>query len=183
MEISGWGNGVESTTVLTSNNSSVLVGRVMVVGSSGVGKSSLVHHFLSPDYVYTYESNRASVPEPSVCIMLEDRETELVFLDINSEEAQVLNRLLDVPQFMSRTRREAGRAADGQSATVSSLSSASLTRALSERLKPCFKPSGSPVISTQRLSLLSGTRLTLSGTARFQLMVSFRECQTRSCQM
>ena len=98
MEISGWGNGVESTTVLTSNNSSVLVGRVMVVGSSGVGKSSLVHHFLSPDYVYTYESNRASVPEPSVCIMLEDRETELVFLDINSEEAQVLNRLLDVPQ-------------------------------------------------------------------------------------
>ena len=94
MEISGWVNGVESTTVLTSNNSSVLVGRVMVVGSSGVGKSSLVHHFLSPDYVYTYESNRASVPEPSVCIMLEDRETELVFLDINSEEAQVLNRLL-----------------------------------------------------------------------------------------
>ena len=64
-------------------------GRVMVVGSSGVGKSSLVHHFLSPDYVYTYESTRASVPEPSVCIMLEDRETELVFLDMNPEEAQV----------------------------------------------------------------------------------------------
>ena len=61
----------------------------MVVGSSGVGKSSLVHHFLSPDYVYTYESTRASVPEPSVCIMLEDRETELVFLDMNPEEAQV----------------------------------------------------------------------------------------------
>ena len=76
------------------NTSSIFGTRVMVVGSSGVGKSSLVHHFLSPDYVYTYESNRASVPEPSVCIMLEDRETELVFLDVNSEEAQVSNRLL-----------------------------------------------------------------------------------------
>ena len=76
------------------NTSSIVGTRVMVVGSSGVGKSSLVHHFLSPDYVYTYESNRASVPEPSVCIMLEDRETELVFLDVNSEEAQVSNRLL-----------------------------------------------------------------------------------------
>ena len=32
--------------------------RVVVVGSAGVGKSSLVDHFLSPDYVYTYESNR-----------------------------------------------------------------------------------------------------------------------------
>ena len=82
------------------NTCSIFGTRVMVVGSSGVGKSSLVHHFLSPDYVYTYESSRASVPEPSVCIMLEDRETELVFLDVNSEEAQVSNRLLmDFQQF------------------------------------------------------------------------------------
>lgn len=56
--------------------------RVTLLGAPGVGKSSLCHKFLSPDYVYTYESSQGGhLSEPSVCIMLEDVETELVFRD------------------------------------------------------------------------------------------------------
>merc|ERR1712126_771163 len=55
--------------------------RVQLVGGPGVGKTSLCEKFLCPDYVYTYDSLQGPSPEPSVCIMLEDIETELVFLD------------------------------------------------------------------------------------------------------
>ena len=69
---------------------------MQLIGGPGVGKSSLCEKFLCPDYVYTYESLQGmalSPPDsspcsaagpscdPSVCIMLEDIETELVFLD------------------------------------------------------------------------------------------------------
>ena len=58
---------------------------VKLLGSSGVGKTSLCEKFLYPDYVYTYDSG-AGLQEPSVCIMLEDVETELIFLDGSKEK-------------------------------------------------------------------------------------------------
>ena len=91
----------------------------MVVGSGGVGKTALVQRlvtllflllflllilllllllfllplpprFLCPDYVYTYEpAGTREAEEPTVAIMLEEIETELVFLDLSTEDLQV----------------------------------------------------------------------------------------------
>ena len=58
---------------------------VRLVGSGGVGKTTLREKFLYPDYVYTYDTPHGQHgldtrdSGPSVCIMLEDVETELVF--------------------------------------------------------------------------------------------------------
>ena len=99
-----------STSILPDNENNNKVSdcfRVQLIGGSGVGKSSLCEKFLCPDYVYTYESLQGKglslslslslflslslslsscivagpSCDPSVCIMLEDIETELVFLD------------------------------------------------------------------------------------------------------
>ena len=91
-----------STSKLPDNENNNKVSdcfRVQLIGGSGVGKSSLCEKFLCPDYVYTYESLQGKglslslsltlsscivagpSCDPSVCIMLEDIETELVFLD------------------------------------------------------------------------------------------------------
>ena len=53
---------------------------VKLVGGPGVGKTTLRDKFLYPDYVYTYDPGESS-HHPSVCIMLEDVETEIIFLD------------------------------------------------------------------------------------------------------
>ena len=50
---------------------------VLLVGAAGAGKSSLADRLLFPDYVYTYEAAGGS-DRRSVCVMLEDKETELV---------------------------------------------------------------------------------------------------------
>ena len=56
-----------------------------LVGGPGVGKTTLREKFLYPDYVYTYDPGEAS-HHPSVCIMLEDVETELIFIDGDSTD-------------------------------------------------------------------------------------------------
>ena len=58
---------------------------VKLVGGSGVGKTTLREKFLYPDYVYTYDPGETSA-QPSVCIMLENVETELVFIEGDTSE-------------------------------------------------------------------------------------------------
>ena len=58
---------------------------VKLVGGPGVGKTTLREKFLYPDYVYTYDPGETSL-QPSVCIMLENVETELVFIEGDTSE-------------------------------------------------------------------------------------------------
>ena len=58
---------------------------VKLVGGPGVGKTTLREKFLYPDYVYTYDPGESS-HHPSVCIMLENVETELIFIDGDTSE-------------------------------------------------------------------------------------------------
>ena len=58
---------------------------VKLVGGPGVGKTTLREKFLYPDYVYTYDPGETS-HYPSVCIMLENVETELIFIDGDTSE-------------------------------------------------------------------------------------------------
>ena len=58
---------------------------VKLVGGPGVGKTTLREKFLYPDYVYTYDPGETS-HHPSVCIMLENVETELIFIDGDTSE-------------------------------------------------------------------------------------------------
>ena len=51
-----------------------------------MGKTTLREKFLYPDYVYTYDPSCQSSQHPSVCIMLEDVETEIIFIDGDTTE-------------------------------------------------------------------------------------------------
>ena len=72
----------------------IFTSSVKLVGGPGVGKTTLREKFLYPDYVYTYDTPHGQHgldtrdSGPSVCIMLEDVETELVFPHTEATEAE-----------------------------------------------------------------------------------------------
>lgn len=70
---------------------------VLLVGAAGAGKSSLADRLLFPDYVYTYEAAGGS-DRRSVCVMLEDKETELVVQEGDQQPADCVLVLFSVTE-------------------------------------------------------------------------------------
>ncbi|KAI5631146.1 ras family domain-containing protein [Phthorimaea operculella] len=56
--------------------------RVLVIGASGVGKSSLVGQFMTSEYLHAYDTSIDDESgERSVCVLLAGEESEITFLD------------------------------------------------------------------------------------------------------
>ncbi|KAL4706146.1 hypothetical protein ACJJTC_013611 [Scirpophaga incertulas] len=56
--------------------------RVLVVGASGVGKSSLIGQFMTSEYLHAYDTSIDDESgERSVCVLLAGEESEITFLD------------------------------------------------------------------------------------------------------
>jgi len=76
-----------------STDNQIQTYRVIMLGSSGVGKTSLVHKFLSGNYsnsIDAYENDRV---DRSVCVQLEDVECHLIFIDKPRSEISAENLL------------------------------------------------------------------------------------------
>ena len=95
-----------SLSFLTPQNGDKMCS-VRLVGSGGVGKTTLREKFLYPDYVYTYDTphtqhgHHSRDTGPSVCIMLEDVETELVFPHTEEAEADCTLAVFSVTEASS----------------------------------------------------------------------------------
>ncbi|CAL4096211.1 unnamed protein product, partial [Meganyctiphanes norvegica] len=68
--------------------------RVVLLGQSGVGKTSLVTQFMTSDYINTYDTSLDDeFGEKSVAVLLDDEESEVVFVDHPAHEMSVENML------------------------------------------------------------------------------------------
>ncbi|XP_046384829.1 atrophin-1-like [Ischnura elegans] len=77
---SGGGTGAEPGTA-------ALPYRVVMLGASGVGKSSLVSQFMTSEYMHAYDTSLdEEFGEKSVSVLLDGEESELTFIDHPSSE-------------------------------------------------------------------------------------------------
>ncbi|XP_069687421.1 uncharacterized protein [Periplaneta americana] len=61
--------------------------RVVMLGSAGVGKSSLINQFMTSEYLHAYDTSLDDeFGEKSVCVLLDGEESELTFVDHPSSE-------------------------------------------------------------------------------------------------
>ncbi|XP_055373146.1 uncharacterized protein LOC129606700 isoform X3 [Condylostylus longicornis] len=75
--------------------------RIVMLGDSGVGKTALVSQFMTSEYMHTYDASLGKYKkfkddefgEKTVSILLDDEESELVFIDHPSVEMSVENSL------------------------------------------------------------------------------------------
>ncbi|XP_076358359.1 GTP-binding protein GEM-like [Tachypleus tridentatus] len=69
--------------------------RVLIIGSSDVGKSSLTSQFSTSEYISAYDTSLAEQNENSVSIVLNGQETELIFVEHSFSD--------NMPQVFSAT--------------------------------------------------------------------------------
>ncbi|XP_013777320.1 GTP-binding protein REM 1-like [Limulus polyphemus] len=69
--------------------------RVLVVGASEVGKSSLTTQFTTSEYICAYDISHESENEKSVTVVLNEEESELVFVEYASDK--FLDQMKDLP--------------------------------------------------------------------------------------
>ncbi|XP_050730522.1 GTP-binding protein REM 1-like isoform X2 [Eriocheir sinensis] len=77
-----------------SSESSIEVAkyRVVLLGESGVGKSSLVNQFMTSEYINTYDASLDDeFGEKSVSVLLDGEESEVIFIDHPAHEMSVEN--------------------------------------------------------------------------------------------
>ncbi|XP_073847375.1 rad, Gem/Kir family member 2 isoform X1 [Musca autumnalis] len=70
--------------------------RVVMLGDAGVGKTALVNQFMTSEYMHTYDASLVlddEFGEKTVSVLLDDEESELVFIDHPSVEMSVENSL------------------------------------------------------------------------------------------
>ncbi|KAL7640309.1 UNVERIFIED_CONTAM: hypothetical protein RMT77_009723 [Armadillidium vulgare] len=69
--------------------------RVVLLGESGVGKSALVHQFMTSEYMNTYDVSLGDdeFGEKSVSVLLDGEETEVIFIDHPAHEMSPENSL------------------------------------------------------------------------------------------
>ncbi|XP_036225012.1 uncharacterized protein Rgk2 isoform X3 [Bactrocera oleae] len=68
--------------------------RIVMLGDSGVGKTALVNQFMTSEYMHTYDASLDDeFGEKTVSVLLDDEESELVFIDHPREEMSVENSL------------------------------------------------------------------------------------------
>ncbi|XP_037951313.1 uncharacterized protein LOC119682044 [Teleopsis dalmanni] len=68
--------------------------RVVMLGDAGVGKTALVNQFMTSEYMHTYDASLDDeFGEKTVSVLLDDEESELVFIDHPSVEMSVENSL------------------------------------------------------------------------------------------
>ncbi|XP_076335268.1 uncharacterized protein LOC143238698 [Tachypleus tridentatus] len=60
--------------------------RVLVVGASEVGKSSLITQFTTSEYICAYDISHESENEKSVTVVLNEEESELVFVECTADK-------------------------------------------------------------------------------------------------
>ncbi|XP_021921879.1 mucin-5AC-like isoform X2 [Zootermopsis nevadensis] len=61
--------------------------KVVMLGSAGVGKSSLINQFMTSEYLHAYDTSLDDeFGEKSVCVLLDGEESELTFIDHPSSE-------------------------------------------------------------------------------------------------
>uniref|UniRef100_A0A1A9W9T6 Uncharacterized protein n=1 Tax=Glossina brevipalpis TaxID=37001 RepID=A0A1A9W9T6_9MUSC len=66
--------------------------RIVMLGDSGVGKTALVNQFMTSEYMHTYDASLDDeFGEKTVSVLLDDEESELVFIDHPSVEMSVEN--------------------------------------------------------------------------------------------
>uniref|UniRef100_A0A1B0A7D9 Uncharacterized protein n=1 Tax=Glossina pallidipes TaxID=7398 RepID=A0A1B0A7D9_GLOPL len=66
--------------------------RIVMLGDSGVGKTALVNQFMTSEYMHTYDASLDDeFGEKTVSVLLDDEESELVFVDHPSVEMSVEN--------------------------------------------------------------------------------------------
>ncbi|XP_055853795.1 dentin sialophosphoprotein isoform X3 [Episyrphus balteatus] len=82
-----------SNTSVNSTNSRY---RIVMLGDAGVGKTALVSQFMTSEYMHTYDASLVlddEFGEKTVSVLLDDEESELVFIDHPSVEMSVENSL------------------------------------------------------------------------------------------
>ncbi|XP_034242960.1 uncharacterized protein LOC117646236 [Thrips palmi] len=68
--------------------------RVVLLGESGVGKTALVSQFMTSEYIHTYDASLDDeFGEKSVSVLMEDEESEMVFIDHPASEMSAENSL------------------------------------------------------------------------------------------
>ncbi|XP_055908381.1 dentin sialophosphoprotein isoform X2 [Eupeodes corollae] len=68
--------------------------RIVMLGDAGVGKTALVSQFMTSEYMHTYDASLDDeFGEKTVSVLLDDEESELVFIDHPSVEMSVENSL------------------------------------------------------------------------------------------
>ncbi|XP_054740303.1 uncharacterized protein LOC129245894 isoform X1 [Anastrepha obliqua] len=70
--------------------------RIVMLGDSGVGKTALVNQFMTSEYMHTYDASLVvddEFGEKTVSVLLDNEESELVFIDHPSVEMSVENSL------------------------------------------------------------------------------------------
>ncbi|KAH8285556.1 hypothetical protein KR054_010884 [Drosophila jambulina] len=70
--------------------------RVVMLGDAGVGKTALVNQFMTSEYMHTYDASLVlddEFGEKTVSVLLDDEESEMVFIDHPSVEMSVENSL------------------------------------------------------------------------------------------
>ncbi|XP_055853796.1 dentin sialophosphoprotein isoform X4 [Episyrphus balteatus] len=70
--------------------------RIVMLGDAGVGKTALVSQFMTSEYMHTYDASLVlddEFGEKTVSVLLDDEESELVFIDHPSVEMSVENSL------------------------------------------------------------------------------------------
>ncbi|XP_050322501.1 uncharacterized protein LOC126754510 isoform X1 [Bactrocera neohumeralis] len=70
--------------------------RIVMLGDSGVGKTALVNQFMTSEYMHTYDASLVvddEFGEKTVSVLLDDVESELVFIDHPRVEMSVENSL------------------------------------------------------------------------------------------
>ncbi|XP_011193932.1 uncharacterized protein Rem1_0 isoform X2 [Zeugodacus cucurbitae] len=68
--------------------------RIVMLGDSGVGKTALVNQFMTSEYMHTYDASLDDeFGEKTVSVLLDDEESELVFIDHPRVEMSVENSL------------------------------------------------------------------------------------------
>ncbi|EDW79762.1 uncharacterized protein Dwil_GK17958 [Drosophila willistoni] len=68
--------------------------RVVMLGDAGVGKTALVNQFMTSEYMHTYDASLDDeFGEKTVSVLLDDEESEMVFIDHPSVEMSVENSL------------------------------------------------------------------------------------------
>ncbi|XP_045107886.1 LOW QUALITY PROTEIN: GTP-binding protein GEM-like [Portunus trituberculatus] len=81
-----------SSYVSSESSLEVAKYRVVLLGESGVGKSSLVNQFMTSEYINTYDASLDDeFGEKSVSVLLDGEESEVIFIDHPAHEMSVEN--------------------------------------------------------------------------------------------
>ncbi|XP_063844934.1 GTP-binding protein REM 1-like isoform X2 [Scylla paramamosain] len=81
-----------SSYVSSESSLEVAKYRVVLLGETGVGKSSLVNQFMTSEYINTYDASLDDeFGEKSVSVLLDGEESEVIFIDHPAHEMSVEN--------------------------------------------------------------------------------------------